>query len=57
MLKSKLDDLRSQLRTPDTPFGVDLALPPVGGMARKTNTDYAVSLKVLKSSLAYMTAH
>jgi hypothetical protein len=51
MLKSKLDDLRSELRTADTPFGVDLALPPVGGTARKTNKDYAVSLKVLKGAL------
>lgn len=40
MLKSKLDEIREGLATPTTPFGVDLALPQIGGNARKTNTDY-----------------
>jgi NAD(P)H-dependent flavin oxidoreductase YrpB (nitropropane dioxygenase family) len=39
-LKKILDDLKSQLKSPDLPFGVDLALPQVGGNARKTNYDY-----------------
>lgn len=40
ILKSKLDEIKIGLATPDTPFGVDLALPQVGGNARKTNFDY-----------------
>ncbi|KAI5285160.1 hypothetical protein KEM54_000774 [Ascosphaera aggregata] len=39
-LDEEITDLKSQLRTPDLPFGVDLALPQVGGNARKTNHDY-----------------
>lgn len=35
-----LTDLKSNLRDPSLPFGVDLALPQVGGNARKTNHDY-----------------
>lgn len=35
-----IDELKSHLTSPDLPFGVDLALPQVGGSARKTNHDY-----------------
>ena len=35
-----LTELKSLLRSPDLPFGVDLALPQVGGGARATNHDY-----------------
>lgn len=35
-----IDELKSHLDSPDLPFGVDLALPQVGGSARKTNHDY-----------------
>src|SRR5262245_48498532 len=33
-------ELKSLLSSPDLPFGVDLALPQVGGGARATNHDY-----------------
>lgn len=39
-LSEMLDELKSKLRDPNLPFGVDLALPQVGGNARKTNHDY-----------------
>ncbi|KAI4642160.1 hypothetical protein J4E93_007304 [Alternaria ventricosa] len=39
-LQSIIDDLKSNLRDKSLPFGVDLALPQVGGSARKTNHDY-----------------
>jgi NAD(P)H-dependent flavin oxidoreductase YrpB (nitropropane dioxygenase family) len=39
-LQSIIDDLKSHLIDPSLPFGVDLALPQVGGSARKTNHDY-----------------
>ncbi|RJE22970.1 2-nitropropane dioxygenase [Aspergillus sclerotialis] len=39
-LSEMLDELKSKLRDPTLPFGVDLALPQVGGNARKTNHDY-----------------
>lgn len=32
--------LKQDLKDPNLPFGVDLALPQVGGNARKTNYDY-----------------
>ncbi len=35
-----IHDLKRSLSTPSLPFGVDLALPAVGGTARKTNHDY-----------------
>ncbi|KAH8428651.1 NAD(P)H-dependent flavin oxidoreductase [Aspergillus melleus] len=35
-----LTELKSLLRDPSLPFGVDLALPQVGGSARATNHDY-----------------
>ena len=37
MLGESIDDLRSQLEDKNAPFGIDLALPQVGGSARKTN--------------------
>jgi len=39
-LKKEIGLMKSLLQSPDTPFGVDLALPQVGGSARKTNKDY-----------------
>lgn len=39
-LSEMLTELKSLLRDPNLPFGVDLALPQVGGNARKTNHDY-----------------
>ncbi|KAI3323364.1 2-nitropropane dioxygenase [Xylariaceae sp. AK1471] len=39
-LRDMIADLKSQLRDPSLPFGVDLLLPQVGGSARKTNYDY-----------------
>ena len=35
-----IHDLKRSLSTPSLPFGVDLALPAIGGSARKTNHDY-----------------
>ncbi|KAH9981510.1 2-nitropropane dioxygenase [Lactifluus volemus] len=40
MLRKAIDDLRNQLDNKDAPFGVDLAIPQIGGGARKTNYDY-----------------
>ncbi|KAI2622133.1 2-nitropropane dioxygenase-like protein [Hypomontagnella submonticulosa] len=39
-LRSIIADLKSALKSPDLPFGIDLALPQIGGTARKTNHDY-----------------
>lgn len=39
-LREIVAELKTLLRSPDLPFGVDLALPQVGGGARKTNHDY-----------------
>lgn len=39
-LQAIIDDLKSNLDDPSLPFGIDLALPQVGGGARKTNHDY-----------------
>ncbi|KAL4890950.1 oxidoreductase [Aspergillus ambiguus] len=39
-LAEMLTELKASLRDPSLPFGVDLALPQVGGNARKTNHDY-----------------
>lgn len=39
-LSEMLTELKSLLRDPNLPFGVDLALPQVGGNARATNHDY-----------------
>lgn len=37
-------ELKASLSSPSLPFGVDLALPAVGGTARKTNHDYTKGL-------------
>ncbi|KAI1376430.1 2-nitropropane dioxygenase-like protein [Hypoxylon crocopeplum] len=39
-LRSIVAELKADLASPDLPFGIDLALPQVGGNARKTNHDY-----------------
>lgn len=39
-LQDIIDEIKANLTSPDLPFGVDLALPQVGGSARKTNHDY-----------------
>ena len=39
-LREIVAELKAHLRSPDLPFGIDLALPQVGGGARKTNHDY-----------------
>ncbi|PKY02106.1 oxidoreductase [Aspergillus campestris IBT 28561] len=39
-LSEMLTELKASLRDPSLPFGVDLALPQVGGSARATNHDY-----------------
>lgn len=39
-LSEMLTELKSLLRDPSLPFGVDLALPQIGGRARATNHDY-----------------
>ncbi|KAK2794060.1 hypothetical protein FQN50_009948 [Emmonsiellopsis sp. PD_5] len=39
-LDEMLVELKSHLKNPNLPFGVDLALPKVGDGARKTNHDY-----------------
>lgn len=40
VMKQEIAWLKERLDAPDLPFGVDLALPQVGGGARKTNHDY-----------------
>lgn len=40
VLRKEIAELKAQLSHPDLPFGVDLAIPQVGGNARKTNHDY-----------------
>lgn len=39
-----IHELKTLLASPTLPFGVDLALPAVGGTARKTNHDYTKGL-------------
>jgi NAD(P)H-dependent flavin oxidoreductase YrpB (nitropropane dioxygenase family) len=39
-LREIVRDMKSLLASPDLPFGIDLALPQIGGNARKTNHDY-----------------
>ncbi|KFA62880.1 hypothetical protein S40285_02276 [Stachybotrys chlorohalonatus IBT 40285] len=39
-LREIIADMKANFSRPDLPFGVDLALPQVGGNARKTNHDY-----------------
>ncbi|KAM0555201.1 hypothetical protein ACHAO7_002824 [Fusarium culmorum] len=39
-LREILAEMKANFSRPDLPFGVDLALPQIGGNARKTNHDY-----------------
>ncbi|KAJ3947049.1 uncharacterized protein N0V96_003434 [Colletotrichum fioriniae] len=39
-LREIIAEMKANFKAPDLPFGVDLALPQVGGNARKTNHDY-----------------
>jgi NAD(P)H-dependent flavin oxidoreductase YrpB (nitropropane dioxygenase family) len=39
-LRDIIAELKANLRDPGLPFGVDLALPQLGGSARRTNHDY-----------------
>ncbi len=39
-LREIIAEMKANFKTPGLPFGVDLALPQVGGNARKTNHDY-----------------
>jgi NAD(P)H-dependent flavin oxidoreductase YrpB (nitropropane dioxygenase family) len=39
-MRDIIHELKANLSSPTLPFGVDLALPQVGGSARKTNHDY-----------------
>uniref|UniRef100_A0A6U6SV72 Uncharacterized protein n=1 Tax=Zooxanthella nutricula TaxID=1333877 RepID=A0A6U6SV72_9DINO len=40
IFRTKLTELKENLKDKNAPFGVDLLLPQVGGSARKTNYDY-----------------
>lgn len=39
-MRDIIHEIKANLQDPNLPFGVDLALPQVGGSARKTNHDY-----------------
>jgi NAD(P)H-dependent flavin oxidoreductase YrpB (nitropropane dioxygenase family) len=39
-LRSQIKDIKDNLDDKNAPFGVDLAIPQIGGSARKTNHDY-----------------
>ena len=39
-LREIIAEMKANFKRPDMPFGVDLALPQIGGNARKTNHDY-----------------
>lgn len=51
MLQESITELKSLLEDPNAPFGVDLALPQVGGSARKTNVCTFSHFLSLRSSL------
>jgi len=40
VLRAQIHEIKRNLKDPNAPYGVDLALPQVGGNARKTNYDY-----------------
>jgi hypothetical protein len=40
VLTQEIQWIKEQLKDPSLPFGVDLAIPQIGGSARKTNHDY-----------------
>lgn len=39
-LREIVAEMKAEFREPNLPFGIDLALPQIGGNARKTNHDY-----------------
>ncbi|KAK2616279.1 hypothetical protein QQS21_000713 [Conoideocrella luteorostrata] len=39
-LREIIAEMKANFKQPDLPFGIDLALPQIGGNARKTNHDY-----------------
>ncbi|CAM1507905.1 Fc.00g047530.m01.CDS01 [Cosmosporella sp. VM-42] len=39
-LREIITEMKANFSRPDLPFGIDLALPQIGGNARKTNHDY-----------------
>ena len=43
-MRKHIAELKSLLKDPNAPFGIDLLIPQVGGNARKTNKDYTVSI-------------
>lgn len=42
ILRSQIAELKAELNRPDAPFGVDLAIPQLGGGARLTNVSRAL---------------
>ncbi|EEB88026.1 hypothetical protein MPER_14384, partial [Moniliophthora perniciosa FA553] len=40
VMRQQIQDIKIHLNDKNAPFGIDLALPQVGGSARKTNYDY-----------------
>merc|ERR1719389_117056 len=40
VLTEEIHELKENLKNPNGKFGVDLAIPQIGGNARKTNHDY-----------------
>ncbi|KAG2125323.1 2-nitropropane dioxygenase [Suillus clintonianus] len=40
VLRQQIQAIKKDLKDPNSPFGVDLLIPQVGGNARKTNYDY-----------------
>merc|ERR1719198_1732841 len=40
MLQTEITEVKAALNDKNAPFGVDLAIPQIGGSARKTNHDY-----------------
>ncbi|KAH9079192.1 2-nitropropane dioxygenase [Lactarius deliciosus] len=44
LLREAIDDLKAELENKDAPFGVDLAIPQLGGGARKTNASHLSEL-------------
>jgi NAD(P)H-dependent flavin oxidoreductase YrpB (nitropropane dioxygenase family) len=53
MLKEMIDEMKALLVDKNTPFGVDLLIPQVGGSARKTNVG-CISFCYFRSALSSM---
>lgn len=51
MLQESINDLKAGLEDKDAPFGVDLAIPQVGGSARKTNVRDAPQASVCNANV------